>query len=575
MNSNRRDFILQAAALGAYAALPAFGRADAHPNHPGQIRDLPKLTDIRLGGELGTRYQAATYNILTRQDRYSLESFRSSALCNPGALWWDWPGDQIGRWLSVVHVASAFGWTPASVNRTAVLDQILPLQRPQGSFSTESPDVKDVKVISGNAFAMRGLMDAYEDTGEERVLGAGRRLAGFFAANFDYYKDRGPQGSMHEFYGHCVDGLVRLYVLSGDQDALALAERIAARAGLTQHTHHSLSMYRGVLDLYNVTGNADCLKRAEAYLAWVRANRIVTGGVPEGMPKSEQDEGCALADYVVVNLMMFGATGQDSYLEEAENTLVNHFFMNQFHTGGFGHRLYEAEIVGGKGWQGWEGKFGSENPGCCSLWGPRALGLVGQYIVTCHDGAVEVNLYPTAEVSFTDPDLTLRMESDFPRMRQAALTIYAAPRAPLELRLRVAGWAEGVTVEVNGVPAAVRPTAGRVLLRRAWRAGDHVRLQFASSLRLVRWPQADSPRAGIFDGPLCLGLSNVDADVDARLKVVAAAGGKLALGSDGQPQLVGAKGPVAAKLRPLADDWQSPDVFNPHRLRVLFEVATK
>jgi DUF1680 family protein len=139
----------------------------------------------------------------------------------------------------------------------------------------------------------------------------------------------------------------------------------------------------------------------------------------------------------------------------------------------------------------------------------------------------------------------------------------------------VPGWAEGVTVEVNGVPAAVRPTAGRVLLRRAWRAGDHVRLQFASSLRLVRWPQADSLRAGVFDGPLCLGLSNADGDVDAPLKVVAAAGGKLALRSDGQPQLVGAKGPVAAKLRPLADDWQSPDVFNPHRLRVLFEVATK
>jgi DUF1680 family protein len=111
--------------------------------------------------------------------------------------------------------------------------------------------------------------------------------------------------------------------------------------------------------------------------------------------------------------------------------------MNQFHTGGFGHRAYAPEIVGGRGWQGWDGKFGSENPGCCSLWGQWALGNVGRYVFTGDGAAVEVNLYPTAAARFPALGLSLRLESDFPRLSEATLAIDAAPSRPLELRLRV------------------------------------------------------------------------------------------------------------------------------------------
>ena len=117
-----------------------------------------------------------------------------------------------------------------------------------------------------------------------------------------------------------------------------------------------------MIDLARVTGDKEYLKKAEDYLAWCRENQTVSGGLPEEMPKSEQDEGCGLADWVVVNLMMFQLTGDDRYVGDAEHTLVNHFFMNQFRTGGFGHRSFSQEIVGGKHWQGWDGHFGSENP---------------------------------------------------------------------------------------------------------------------------------------------------------------------------------------------------------------------
>ena len=291
MGLNRRNFIVRAAALGSIAAIPAFSAPDVRTEPKSKRREIAKLRDVRMDGELGARYQAATCNILTRQDRYSLESFRSSAAGVPGALWWDWPGDQIGRYLSVLHVASGCGWAPAEARRAEILDVVLPLQGGAGNFGPEKPEQTDVKLISGNAFALRGLLDAYEDGGDPRALAGARRLGKYFEAAFDYYKDRGAQGSMHEYYGHCLDGLVRLYQLGGDTWAFDLAQCIGSRAGRTHHTHHSLSLYRGMMDLHRVTGNDDFLRRTLDYLDWVRSVRCVTGGMPESMPEYHRTKG--------------------------------------------------------------------------------------------------------------------------------------------------------------------------------------------------------------------------------------------------------------------------------------------
>ncbi|MBN2473834.1 MAG: glycoside hydrolase family 127 protein, partial [Pirellulales bacterium] len=312
---------------------------------------------VQLQGELGARYWAATCNLLTRTDRYSFETFASSAAGKPGALWWDWPGDQIGRWLSVLHVAAGYGWAPAAEHRQRIAEAVLPLRTDDGRFGPvgAEPD-KDVRLLSGNAFCLRGWMDAYADTGDARCLEAARQLGHYFEAHAEAWETR-RDGKLHEFYGHCIDGLVALHEQAGDDWALALAERLAVHAGRTPHTHHSLSLCRGLVDLGRVTKKPEYLRTVEDYLSWCQEHQNVTGGLPESMPKSPQDEGCGLADWIVVNLMMYQATGRYRYVDAAEHTLINHFFLNQFNTGGFGHLSLSDEIVGGKGWQGWEARF--------------------------------------------------------------------------------------------------------------------------------------------------------------------------------------------------------------------------
>ncbi len=560
--------IVLIAALGA-AARPGSTPAPA-------VRERVALEQVTLRGEYGARFQAAAANLLTRQDRYSIASYVSNASSVPGAaLWFDWPGDQFGRMFSVWHVAQALGWTPARTLRSAVADAVLGLQTKAGSFGQEAPlDQKDDRIVSGNAFALRGLLDAYRDTGEKRYLESARRLGRYYEAIFDYWKDNG-KGMMHEYFGHCLDGLVALYAAGGDRWALDLGRKIAGRAGRTHHTHHTLSMIRGVIDLYRATGEKAFLDRAEDYLAYCRENRIVSGGLPEGMPISEQDEGCALADYVVVNLMMFEATGRRDYLEDAERTQVNHLFMNQFHTGGFGHRAFATDVVGGKKWQGWEGRFGSENPGCCSLWGCWSLGQAASFIVTRQGSAVDVNLYPSASIDLPDLAGRLEIESDFPRLSKIALTVHGDRTMKYAIRLRIPAWAVGAAVKLNGKDAGVAAVDGRIVLDREWRSGDRLDFAFGGGLRLVPWPDEKSSTAAVFDGPLCLALSSAAADVDRFAKLLVTSQGGLLLSADGKPQAADAKGETISAFKPIAEDWLSPDVKNPNRLRILFTKQTR
>ncbi len=539
-------------------------------------RERISFDQVTLRGEYGARFQAAAANLLTRQDRYSIASYVSNASAVPGAaLWPDWPGDQFGRMFSVWHVAEGFGWTPARTLRRAVADAVFPFQTKAGHFGTENPlDRKDARIVSGNAFALRGLLDAYRDTGDTRFLDSARRLGRYDEAIFESWKDNG-QGMVHEYYGHCLDGLVALYEIGGDRWALDLARRIAVRVGRTPHTHHSLSMIRGVIDLYRTTGEKTFLERAEDYLGYCRESRIVSGGLPEEMPRSEQDEGCALADYVVVNLMMFEATGRPAYLEDAERTLVNHFFMNQFHTGGFGHRQFAPDVIGGKKWQGWEGRFGSENPGCCSLWGCWALGQAASFIVTRAGGAVDVNLYPSASILLPDLSARLDMESDFPRMSKVALTVHGDKAAKYAIRLRLPAWAHGSAAKLNGKDAGAAAADGRIVLAREWRSGDRLDIAFGGGLRLVSWPDEKAATAAVFDGPLCLSLSGAAADVDRFQRLLITPQGTLLLSADGKPQAADEKGGTVSLFKPIAEDWLSPDVKNPNRLRILFTKETR
>jgi DUF1680 family protein len=112
-----------------------------------------------------------------------------------------------------------------------------------------------------------------------------------------------------------------------------------------------------------------------AYLARVekRWEELVQGGYinPAGgilekcHVKFRRDEGCAIADWLRLNLALGRVTGKPRYWAMAERTLHNHFFQNQATKGGFGHRRVHCDD---QGVLGFEGRI-EESTWCCTYHG--------------------------------------------------------------------------------------------------------------------------------------------------------------------------------------------------------------
>ncbi|MCX6223710.1 MAG: glycoside hydrolase family 127 protein [Bacteroidia bacterium] len=255
-----------------------------------------------------------------------------------------------------------------------------------------------------------------------------------------------------------------------------------------------------------------------------------------------EDEGCGLADWIVVNLMMFELTGETRYIDHAELTLVNHFFMNQFNTRGFGHLAFTQEIVGGKGWQGWDRKFGSENPGCCSLWGQWGLGQAGRFIITQNTDTLYVNLYPSADIEIPDKSSHLTIKSDFPRMSQAAIKLRTGKPIRYDLALRKPAWAESMEILVNSEKITPCEEGGYLHINKRWKGTTEIQIRFISGHRIVPWPAGKPVGVALYDGPLCLGMPADNSSSDV----------------------------IWSKLEPVGSRWLTHQVKEPVKMRILF-----
>ncbi|MCL2347874.1 MAG: glycoside hydrolase family 127 protein, partial [Planctomycetaceae bacterium] len=156
-----------------------------------------------------------------------------------------------------------------------------------------------------------------------------------------------------------MEGLTKLYIVTKNKKYLETAERMAGFYRLfdvpdTTHVHGMLCCHYAFLLLYQETGNKDYLDRVVERWETLTANGVVSaiGGTPEAARlQFGQDEGCALADWLRVNVKLFEITRNPRYLEAAERLIHNHYLMNEWSDGGFGHRtlLYDRAGTYGLG----------------------------------------------------------------------------------------------------------------------------------------------------------------------------------------------------------------------------------
>jgi uncharacterized protein len=448
--------------------------------------NLADPAHMTVRGEFAERLARAVEHLLSLN---TAEMRRE--LAAPDARW-HWGADYMGRWLGTMALLSRH--TGQNYNCAAVAQELIDFQRPDGSFGTYG-DEHDYQEWFGMGRGLVGLLDYHSATGDPAALQAARRLGDYYAACYP-----AAAGFMRECYASGLEGLVELARLTGDerhlQTAIDMAEASPVyrrewystahgprgrRAPCGGHVHCQLSTARGLLDLYQWAREARYLEPVLALHTFIEENALwISGGVGFYFNRPEENEACADADWLRLNLQLWQLTGAARYLDHAETALLNQLYFAQVDSGAFCYL------------RGLQNRGGAVFDVCCSHHGPRAIWEVMRHAMTADACGIWVNLLFDGVVRLLLPesaghevhlDSSIRYEQDNVML---ALTMINAPVPPVRLNVRVPAWAGRADVTVNGQVELTGGSSGLVQVERAWQSGDCVEVRYPREIRVLR-----------------------------------------------------------------------------------------
>jgi DUF1680 family protein len=442
----------------------------------------------------------------------------------------EYSGDQAGRYLSTFSRIQVMG---NPVNLDELVKKIIATQKPDGRFG-DATLVFDPNQLTGNHMALlwgngrllTGLMDYYTVSKKTEALEAAKKLGKFLTdvaescsrpEVIEKFKTMGAMGYI--CFTQITDGLVKLYSQTSDPKYLSLAGKMykLLPAFGNQHSHGFLNTVLGVVGLYNATKDTTQLNFAENIYRQIinSPDYLITGGVPEFFGNHSsgdgyRDEGCSEADFVMLSIELWKATGKMDYLDKAEYCLFNELMYNQYCSGDFGSHPIDKNfgfvIAHSQGRAWW----------CCDFHGLQAMIEARNIIVTNKNGTTLVNIYSPVRTRNSELAFTLKK----PDKDQSAyeLVIDSCGKTEQTIAFRTPLWSNQTNLRINGKDVVVKPENGYIYLKQTWKKGDVVSISLNYKLQIVSFDHtimdvASMPskleKAAIQYGPYLLSVDDV------------------------------------------------------------------
>ncbi len=292
---------------------------------------------------------------------------------------YDWYGDKEGRALLAFmsHYKISNRVIPCMEQMLAMLPEKV---NAGGYFGPEAGSVIHEQQLSGHSWFLRGLCEHYEAFGDALCLETVRRTVdGLFMNTKGRYAtypiDRnGEEGgvsgeSVGENGGWClssdtgcafmsIDGLSHAYAVLRDPAVKELLDEMIAvflaidKVALKMQTHCTLTAARGLMRMYNLTGETSYLDGAKGIY-----DLYVYGG---GMTYTYQNanwwgrndswtEPCCIVDSLMLSCELYKATGGEKYRTLAARIWHNGLATSQRSNGGAGTDTVVTKAEGGNG----------------------------------------------------------------------------------------------------------------------------------------------------------------------------------------------------------------------------------
>ena len=359
------------------------------------------------------------------------------------------------------------------------------------------------------------LVKLYHATGQERYL----RLAEYFI------NERGKKPHLFE-----VEAAAR-----GDAkpDWAAPEYRqshlpVREQTEVAGHAVRAMYLACGMADVAAETGDATL--RAACRRLWESATRrkmYVTGGVGarhhgeafgkdyELPNESAYAETCAAIGLVLFAHRMLQVEADGRYADVMERALYNgvlsgmsrdgkkYFYVNPLASDGGRHRQEFFDCA------------------CCPPNIARLLASLGAYAGSADDDGLYVHLYASGETRFNiaGREVTLRTRTLYPWGGFTAMVVSMSTPTTFTLRLRIPGWCRKYKIEVNRERVAAKAVKGYVTIRRKWRSGQCVTLDFEMPVERVAAHPAVADNVGrvaLGRGPIVYCLEQCDHQAPVR-----------------------------------------------------------
>jgi DUF1680 family protein len=408
----------------------------------------------------------------------------------------------------------------------------------------------------GHYHVMLGLMLWYETAGDRGALRCVRRIADLMCRMFlpDGEGKRMVDTGSVEMNLAPAHSLAMLYSVTREKRYLDLALKIVdefaatdvqgkpdnpagdyLNAGLRNEPFYktpkprweSLHPIMALAELYWITGNAD-FRTAFENIWWsmLETDRHNNGGFTSreavrGNPYDQRSiETCSTVAWIAMSVEMIKLTGSSIIADEIELSTLNSGLGLISQSGRWvtydtpmdGLRIAAPHSIV------FHSREGGPELNCCSVNGPRGLGMIGDWaVMRAVDGAIMVNYYGPSETTVPLQNgvrVTFAQETDYPRKGRVDLKISMPEPTAFPLKLRVPYWSSRTNVKLNGRRVNGVKAGSYLTIDRLWRDGDLVQIDLDMSLHYWAGDRECEGKVSVYRGPVLLTYDRRFNDMD-------------------------------------------------------------
>jgi len=503
---------------------------------------------FEFAGPVGERVQANVDNWLLRAPQSNpgmIEMFRVRDR-KPAPQLVPWAGEFVGKYLiAAVQALRMFEDPRLRQQVSNVVAAFIATQAENGylgPFPKQDCLLKNWD-LWGHYHAILALTMWHEQSGDSAALDAARKAADLVCTTYLDTNRRVFDAGDQEMNMSILTAMAMLHRLTGEPRYLRMALEVEKdweragdylRSGLDGREFfrspkprwESLHDLQGLLEMYRITGEA---KYRDAFVhhwrsirRWDRRN---TGGFSSGEQATGNPytpsaiETCCTVAWMALTIDYLRLTGDPLAADDLELATLNGGLGAQHPSGRWwtyntpmdGVREASAHTIV------FQARAGTPELNCCSVNGPRVLGMLSEWAVMSGTDGVVVNWLGSGSYKGQLRDGTpvaITSSHDAWREGGTELRVSTELTRAFSLRLRIPRWAREPKAQLNGRDVIGDSAAGYLILNRAWADSDRLKLDFQPRIHFVAGANEAAGRVSLYRGPILLAYDQAQNDFD-------------------------------------------------------------